>query len=407
MLLRILLYGESLLINYKDPGQGCKPFLSKIQERIATNKMINHICHISTIHSEESVRIFYKECKTILSNGYQVSYIVQSKNDRIVDGIRIAALGKPKSRKDRMFKLGYQAYRKALDLNADVYHFHDPELIPFALLLKLRGMKVVYDVHEDITLQVMSKNWIAPYLRRPASLGISIMEAIAARCFDAIVAATPSIKARFPANKTYLVQNYPIIDEFASSKGDYQRRKPIVSYIGGISVLRGAKEMAKAITKITESIGSELHLAGHIQPEILSDELIMIAGKRRLVMHGWVSRGMVSNVLNASRVGLVVLHPLENYLESYPVKLFEYMAAAIPVVASNFPLWKDIIEASGCGLVVDPLSPGNIAEAIQWLLEHPKEAEQMGQRGKISVQNIYNWDNEAKKLISMYEYISS
>lgn len=363
-----------------------------------------HICHISTVHAAGSIRILHKECRSLRAHGYTVSYIVQSESDRHSYGIHIVSLPTPKGRFERMVSLALQAYRKAVTLDADIYHFHDPELIPIGLLLKLAaGKKVVYDVHEDLPAQILSKRWIRPGYRKPLAWGINTLEKLSVRAFDAVVAATPAIQAKFPREKVVLVQNYPMMKEFAAAdEHDYEKRKPIVSYIGGISALRGAWEMARAVANLPEYLGVELHLAGHAQPESLPEELRSIGGPERIVFHGWLSRTGVAQLLNTSRVGLVLLHPLQNYLESYPVKLFEYMAAGIPVVASDFPLWKKIVEDAGCGLVVDPLQTDKIAGAIQWLLEHPREASEMGRRGRQAVRTVYNWRCEAEKLATLY-----
>jgi hypothetical protein len=107
------------------------------------------------------------------------------------------------------------------------------------------------------------------------------------------------------------------------------------------------------------------------------------------------------------RVGLVILHPNINYVQSQPVKLFEYMAAGLPVIASDFPLWREIIDGAKCGLLVDPFDVKGIAEAITWLLEHPHEAELMGKRGQEAVYQKFNWNTEADKLIACYNELIS
>ena len=102
-------------------------------------------------------------------------------------------------------------------------------------------------------------------------------------------------------------------------------------------------------------------------------------------------------------IGLVTLAPRPNYLESYPTKLFEYMASGVPVVASDFPLWRKIVEDAGCGLLVDPQKPEAIAKAMDWLFEHPNQAADMGAAGRRAAHRTYNWQSEADKLLALYE----
>jgi len=110
----------------------------------------------------------------------------------------------------------------------------------------------------------------------------------------------------------------------------------------------------------------------------------------------------VVEMLAEARLGLVLFHPRPNHLESQPNKLFEYMAAGLPVVASSFPLWKEIVEGTRCGLVVDPLDPHAAANAIRWLLAHPEEAEAMGARGRQAVHDRFNWRREEATLLDCY-----
>jgi glycosyltransferase involved in cell wall biosynthesis len=368
--------------------------------------MYNHnlIVHLSSVHPSFDIRIFHRECKTLARAGYEVVLVAQHDRDEEVDGIRIRALAKPKSRFERMTKTLWQVYQTAIKEKAQIYHFHDPELIPVGILLKLKGKRVVYDVHENVPEHTLVKEWIHPWLRTLVAQGAAFAEWLGAKCFDGIPAATPNIAKRFQPSKTIIVQNFPIVDELTQNAfTSYRERPPILIYLGGISELRGAKEMVLATGLLPTHLGAQLYLAGNFSPSELEYKIKEWVGWERVKVLGWQSREEVSTLLGRSRIGLVVLHPTRSYLESYPIKLFEYMSAGIPVIASHFPLWKEIIEEAGCGVLVDPLDPNAIAKAIGWLLEHPEEAEKMGQRGQTAVYERYNWDHEANKLLVFYQ----
>ena len=119
-----------------------------------------------------------------------------------------------------------------------------------------------------------------------------------------------------------------------------------------------------------------------------------------------MSRGGVKELLNSARAGLVLLHPRINYVDALPIKLFEYMAVGIPVIASDFPLWRTIVDGANCGILVDPMKPEQIAKAIDWLLDNPREARKMGERGRRAVLERYNWSLEEKKLIELYDKLN-
>jgi glycosyltransferase involved in cell wall biosynthesis len=309
----------------------------------------------------------------------------------------------PKNRLSRILGSTLRACILATREKADLYHFHDPELIPVGLLLRLLGKRVVYDVHEDLPRQILSKYWIPRILRGVVAKAAALAEWVAAKAMSGIVAATPAIARRFPPHKTVAVQNFPLLSEFALGEGTPYRERPMwVAYVGGITAIRGAVEMVRAMEHLPEDLGARLVLAGTFSPPELVAEVRKLPGWSYVDFLGWQGRDGISRLLRRARVGLVVLHPVTNYLDSYPVKLFEYMAAGIPVVASDFPLWREIVEGEQCGLTVDPLDPKAIAEAVRWLLEHPEEAEEMGKRGRKAVLAKYNWEREAEKLLDLY-----
>ena len=362
------------------------------------------VAHLSSAHPPDDTRIFYKECRTLAQAGYEVVLIIPHDRDEVVNGVRIRAVPKPTSRFDRMVGTVREVYRAALEENAIVYHFHDPELIPVGIMLKNKGKKVIYDVHEDLPRQILTKPWIVPFLRRVVGVGAQTVENLCARYFDRIITVTSTIADRFSENKTTVVHNYPILEEFEGPDFiPYQKRDPLVVYVGGITAIRGIKEMVKAVELIPAEWGVRLILAGKFSPPALEDDVSAMAGWSNVEYLGWQSRDEVADLLSKARIGLVLLHPTLNYMDAYPIKLFEYMAAGIPVVASDFPLWRKIVSDIGCGLLVDPLNPQAIADAVQWLLAHPVEAELMGQRGQDAVINKYNWSTESQKLLGVYQ----
>ena len=226
------------------------------------------------------------------------------------------------------------------------------------------------------------------------------------RTFNGVVAATPEIARHFPGSHAIVVQNFPIVDEFEMRIGSpYSARPPVAVYIGGIDALRGIKEMVQAFEFVPEHLESRFELAGMFEPLSLEADVRKLRGWQNVDFHGQISRTGVASLLGRGRVGLVLYHPAANHTFSQPTKLFEYMAAGIPVVASDFPRWREIVEGAGCGILVDPLDPRRIAQAVAWLLENPKEAEEMGRRGREAVLERYSWRTEAEKLIGFYKNI--
>ncbi len=360
----------------------------------------NKVCILTSVHSLFDTRIFYKEAKSLARKGYDVTLIVQHDKNEIIDGIRIVSLPRPKNRFERMTRTVWIAYRKALKIDANIYHFHDPELMTIGLLLKLRRKHVVYDVHEDLPRQNLSKTYIPIIFRKPTSLLLESLENFAARRFDRVITATHFINQRFLGIGANVVNvnNYPIISELIFDGNKWKQKENAVCYVGGIEGIRGAFEMIEAIGK-TEYI---LLIAGNINPNI-EGKLRVMPGWDHVESFGFVNRKGVREIFSRSTAGLVVLHPIKNYLDSLPVKMFEYMSAGIPVIASNFPLWREIVEGAECGICVDPLDTEEIAGAIKWIIEHPDEAKRMGKNGRRAVEEKYNWRMEEKKLLDLYE----
>lgn len=360
------------------------------------------VCHMTSAHPADDVRIFHKECVTLAKAGFQVYLVAANAQEEVVNGVQIVSANvAPSGRFSRMLNTTKAVYEKAIALDADIYHFHDPELLRFALRLKRKGKKVIYDAHEDVPRQIMGKFWIPRFFRTLISSIFELYENSISKKLSYVVVSTPTIENRFSKINvhTKAICNYPILIENLEIPS-WSQRKNEVCYVGGITVIRGVKELVESISSV-ENV--TLNLAGSYSPESFQSDLMKLEGWSKVNDLGYVGRDKIVEVLNQSKIGMVTLYPQDNYLDSLPIKMFEYMLAGIPVIASNFPLWKGIIESENCGLTVDPHSTKEISNAIQYLIENDQIAEQMGKRGREAVLEKYNWEAEGKKLVSIYE----
>lgn len=361
------------------------------------------IVHLSTAHPVSDIRLFVKECRCLAQAGYAVTLVTPHDRDQVVDRVRIKAIPRATCRLERMTLTVARVYREALRLDADLYHFHIVELVPVGLLLRARGKKVIYDVYEDAPRDLTTRDYLPGPLRPAVCWLVEQMENFASRRFSALIAATPTIGKRFSRlnSRTVVVNNYPILNELASpSAYRWAERVNAVAYIGAIALERGIVQMVQAMEYLPETW--TLELAGAFSPAEHRDRVCRLPGWKRIVEHGVLSRPDVARLLSQVCAGLVLFHPEPNHIEAQPNKLFEYMSAGIPVIASDFPLWRELIEREGCGLLVNPLDPKEIAKAIEYLLTHPVEAEAMGQRGRAAVEACYNWEAESPKLLELY-----
>jgi len=361
---------------------------------------------LTTVHSSSDVRIFHKECRTLAEAGYDVTLIAGRGQAGAAAGVKVRGLGITSRRWDRMTRGLLKSWRMALSEQGNIYQFHDPELIPVGLLLKLAGKKVVYDVHEDFaaSLREGDREWVPPALKGLLAFIIRAAEQVVVGTYDAVVAATPKIASLFPREKTVLVRNYPLVEELVFHKGKtYSHRPRHAVYAGGISERRGIREMIGAFEKMGRDGGSRLLLAGEFSPPVLARELGKLPGWEFVDYLGCLSREALAEVLGGVRVGLVLLHPIESYIDALPIKLFEYMSAGIPVIASDFPRWREILTQTGAGIVVDPRDGDEVVAALRWIFTHEEEAEQMGRNGAKAVTQGLNWSGEGKKLLALYD----
>lgn len=360
------------------------------------------IVHLTSVHVPSDNRIFHKQCKAAVAAGYEVVLIAAHARDEVRGGVRIRSVRRPRSRLARIFTTVPAIAKAAVQERADLYQFHDPELIPVGLMLRMFGRRVLYDIHEDYTASIAQKRYLPRPMRRVLALLVGWAESVATSCFDVILA-EKYYQRRFPQGT--LVLNYPILEQFRHIvHGTTIREPPRLLYTGDVSIDRGAshhvgilhsvpdievfivgrctREMADALRARAGQHADRLHIVG--EGRFVPFDEIMQHYKRG----GWLA-------------GLAIFPWTPHYEQKELTKFFEYMAAGLPVLCSDFPCWKRLVEGHGVGMCVDPENPMSVAGAISYLTNHPDEVRAMGIRGTAAASK-FSWANQAQRLISLY-----
>lgn len=358
------------------------------------------ICHVTSVHPYKDGRIFRKECQS-LAKIYDVSLIAPNVESKEEEGIHIYGVELPKERLKRMRNLDI-VFRKIIEVNAEVYHFHDPELIPIGNKAKKIGKKVIFDSHEDVPLQISEKDWIPKPLRKLASFAYRKYEEGKLQQYDALVSVTPSIVERLKGcnPNTYQITNYPILKEFK----DNRTWQNSICFTGGIS----SQWMHHNVIQSIDDIDVKYVVAGIVEGEYLN-VLKSLPAWNKVDYKGVVTPIEVSEIQQSSLAGIALNDYVANVgfkLGSLGnTKLFEYMMSGIPVIATDFILWKEIIEKYDCGICVNPQDVDAIREAIIYLKNNPKEAKRMGDNGRKAIQEQYNWSSQESILFDMYNKV--
>ena len=372
---------------------------------MATDTKACRIVHLTSAHPALDVRIFHKECRSLARAGYEVVQVGNYDLNDTIDGVRLRGLGSNRGRFQRFTSKLVVICREAFRIKGDLYHVHDPDLLIVGLILRAAGRRVVYDIHEDLPTKILLKMYLPKAIRKPLQWIVERVEDAAASFMSGLIAATPALKDRFlNVNPNVVtVNNYPVLEEFARpATVDWKTRRRAVTYFGGISEARGIKEMLTAVNLLPRNLDVKLELAGWFYVKALQTELTATPQWQCVNWYGELDRNGLTTLLNGVVAGLVILHPEKSFIVSQPTKLFEYMAAGIPVIASDFSFWRSIIQEANCGILVNPFDTQAIAAAIDYLVSNPREAETMGQRGRIAVEKRFNWSNEERTLLLFY-----
>ncbi|PKM30373.1 MAG: hypothetical protein CVV07_08160 [Gammaproteobacteria bacterium HGW-Gammaproteobacteria-11] len=358
------------------------------------------IAHLTSVHQRYDARIFFKECLSLANNGYVVNLIVaDGKGSETKDRISILDVGASTGRMDRILNSSGRVYKKALELDADLYHFHDPELIPVGLKLKKLGYRVVFDIHENTDMQILIKEWIPFYIRRLASRIYNIFEVFACRKFDALIVPQVSMQKKFcQFSRCELVANFP--NGLIGSCERKRHNKHNLFYAGGLSKARGLHNMLDLIVALNE-LDSEyrLKLAGPISKVDMID-MQAHKGWHSVDYLGVLNKDQVYSEYRKNSIGLILFNNAGQYHMSYALKLFEYMQCGMTVIMPNFGEWTEFNKKFRVGYNVDVTSPAQTAVLI-FSLNEERLASFANHNHAVSKLHFL-WATQEKTLLSLY-----
>ncbi len=365
--------------------------------------MKKRVCHLSSVHVATDTRIFYRYCKHLTEN-YAVTLIAVHPKEEIIQGIQIIPFRRFKNKLLRVFLTWFLMFFKAVRQRANLYHLHDPELIPCGLLLRLMGKKVVLDIHENVAEDIFDKPWIPA--KKVLYTCFHFFEKRAVKRMPVILAER-SYEARYQkmgADYTTIL-NYVDLPFFKPFSENVNRTSNRIFYMGILLESRGLQQIAEALYILKKQ--------GHIVEFDVVGELYSSLERQlqalpfwndvsaQIHFHGRLTLEKGYEISRGAAVGMCIIQPMKNSVGSYPTKMFEYMAIGLPQVTSDFPLYREVVEEDNVGICVNPGNAADIAAAVLSILNDPAKAENMRQNGLKAVEK-YPWSGEMEKVHSLY-----
>jgi glycosyltransferase involved in cell wall biosynthesis len=360
------------------------------------------VAHLTSVHTRYDTRIFKKQCISLAKNHIVTLIVADGEGNERINNINILDIGKKNNKVKRAIISTLKIFKLSKNLNQDLYHIHDPELMWVGFILKtLYKKKVIFDSHEDVPRDIKEKKWINKYLRNIMAFIYTLIEKILLKRYSAIVTSTDFIKDRMlKVNpNSFSIKNFPIIDKNRKFNPHKFSKEIIFCYVGSISVQRGIFEMLELVSRLD----CKLHLAGTFTDNETKFKAIEHDGWNKVIYHGYVDKQKMEQIYIESSCGLLLLHEIETFKTSLPVKLFEYMNFGLPILSSGNNDYNNIIKSAGCGFVADA-SLDSIIEKSQLIISDANILKEMSINGLNHVSN-YSWSNEELKLRGIYQNI--
>jgi glycosyltransferase involved in cell wall biosynthesis len=373
-----------------------------------------NICILTTAHSPDDDRIYHREAVSLARAGHAVTIIAPWKGNALSPvGVRLVGVHRMHGRLSRMLLSACQVFQMALKQAAHVYHFHDPELLPWMMVAARYGRQVIYDVHEYYAHSTLTKAWLPPVARPAVAGALKRLENTASRRFAGIVTVNEHMADLFREVNARVVSvgNYPPSWFLNMCRRPTRPIEGRITYVGALNRERGCALIQAAMPLVRKQVpNASCLILGPVDCAGFDDEYAHLdqAGPAGAInWQGIVEFAEVPAYLSRAQVCWLPWQCTPNNDRGTPAKLFEYMSAGRPVVASRLGRVGPMIEETRCGIVVAPLNAQAHADAICYLLNHPQEAAAMGTRGRRAVEERYNWETEERKLLNLYERVLS
>lgn len=373
------------------------------------------IVHISSVHPWKDPRIFLKQCSSLAANGFEVHLLTPDSLDQEHNGVhlhRVWNQDPAKLNKSILSKLmrPVKLFTMARNLKPDVIHFHDPELIPWALVHRAMGYTMVYDIHEDNMTVIRHRNYIPSYLKGLLSSLVGWIEGLAHSVMPTVLAEA-YYQRRFP--KGVVVANYHNIsankEEVSLEQGPVNEEgESHVLYTGNVEIERGVKQYIEGIRPLSKV---HLHLIGRTYQRTFDKTEDDQKGlENRIHWEGVGSYVPFSRILEryAERnwlAGLVVFPYNDHYQNKQLTKFFEYMAFGIPIIYTDFSEWEKLLDPLEVGIAVNPEKPAELVSALDRLREDQILWQTYAQNA-LHHSKQFSWEHEAVKLTTLYNELS-
>lgn len=370
------------------------------------------ICVFTTVHRPFDVRVFHREARTLAEAGYEVVLLVHADfKIHLASGVHFKGIPRARNRFFRLLNI-FRFAKYCLRENADAYHFHDLELLPVGVLLKwLTRKPVIYDCHENYPEAALERVWYPNWIKPLLSRLIAVFEPLLAKQLDTVICVVMDQQERFEKKgcRTVLIRNVPRLELFDLALAQNLPRRKRLIYLGGITRVRGAEVLIRIMSELRTTFPEyKLLLLGPFNEASVEKDIKQMIIQNQLTEHiehiPFVPHEQVAEYLVQSHIGLIPWQIHEQMLKMiFPNKVLEYMACALPIVASDLPSLKKIIEESGAGITVKAEDVSQYVAVIRTLLQNPEISQTLGRRGREFVQQHYNWNRESVILLQLYQ----